>query len=191
MKRVTKILISIFFIILLVIIDQFTKYLIIKNFNLGDEKKIIGDALVLKYIRNTGAAWGSLSGRIPLLLIFTIIAIIFLGIVYKNIIDSPVFLPLRICITAIYGGAIGNMIDRIRLGYVVDFIYAKVIKFPVFNFADICVTVSVFVILYLFLFKYKSEDTDRILNIKSSEDSTKQEINSNDDLNNENNNDNH
>ena len=54
------------------------------------------------------------------------------------------------------GGAIGNMIDRIRFKYVTDFIYFKIINFPVFNVADIFVTVSVFVLIFLFILKYKS-----------------------------------
>ncbi|MCR5215271.1 MAG: signal peptidase II, partial [Eubacterium sp.] len=167
MKNKTRIFLSLLVIIILVMIDQYTKHLITSNFKLYQEKEIIGNALVLKYIRNTGAAWGSLAGKIPLLLIFTILVIILLGYAYKNIYDDPKFIPVRICIIFIMGGALGNMIDRISLGYVVDFIYAKFINFPVFNFADICVTVSVFVLIFLAIFKYKSEDTDKIFGVKN------------------------
>ena len=54
------------------------------------------------------------------------------------------------------------MIDRIRLGYVTDFIYFKIINFPLFNFADICVTVSIFILVILFIFKYKADEIEEI-----------------------------
>ena len=167
MKNIKEqVTISIVAVILLAFIDQITKYFVVKNMALHDEIKVLGDALVFKYIRNTGAAWGSFAGKIPILLIFTIVVVAALCYVYRNIARIDRFRPLRICIIAILGGAIGNMIDRIRLGYVVDFIYVKCINFPVFNFADICVTVSVFVMIFLFIFKYKSEDSDIILGSK-------------------------
>ena len=61
------------------------------------------------------------------------------------------------------------MIDRIRLNYVIDFIYFKFIKFPVFNFADICVTLSVILIVLLFIFKYNDDDYDVMLGMKKKE----------------------
>ena len=63
----------------------------------------------------------------------------------------------------IAGGAIGNSIDRMRLGYVIDFFYFKLIDFPVFNVADIFVTVSVVLLIFFILFFYKEEDLDKIL----------------------------
>ncbi|MGN1147674.1 MAG: signal peptidase II, partial [Lachnospiraceae bacterium] len=63
------------------------------------------------------------------------------------------------------GGALGNMIDRIRLGYVVDFIYFSLIDFPIFNVADMCIVVSVIILGILFLFVYKEEDLS-FLNFK-------------------------
>ena len=78
-----KLFLSILLIILLVFIDQLTKYIIIQNFDLHEEKSLIGDILVLTYIRNSGAAWGSLSGKTILLLVFTFI--IFMNIWFPNI----------------------------------------------------------------------------------------------------------
>ena len=71
-------------------------------------------------------------------------------------------LPLRICAVFIFSGAIGNFIDRLKLGYVVDFFYFKLIDFPVFNVADIYVTVGTFILAFLLSFYYKEEDLDRI-----------------------------
>ena len=164
-----KLFLSILLIILLVFIDQLTKYIIIQNFDLHEEKSLIGDILVLTYIRNSGAAWGSLSGKTILLLVFTFIIFILLFRVYIRIWDNPRFKPVRICLLFVIGGAIGNMIDRIRLNYVIDFIYFKFIKFPVFNFADICVTLSVILIVLLFIFKYNDDDYDVMLGKKKKE----------------------
>ena len=71
-------------------------------------------------------------------------------------------LPLRICAVFIFSGAIGNFIDRLKLGYVVDFFYFKLIDFPVFNVADIYVTVAAFAMIILGLFYYKEEDYNKI-----------------------------
>lgn len=161
-----RIALSLLLIIALAAIDQFTKYLIIKKLNLYDEYSLIGNSLVLKHIHNEGSAWGMLSGKMWLLLIITAVAFIVMVYVYKNISSDDKFKPLRICILFIAGGAIGNLIDRIRLGYVTDFIYFKLIDFPVFNFADICVTCSVFVVIILCIFKYKGKDLDIIIGEK-------------------------
>ena len=72
------------------------------------------------------------------------------------------YLVLRILAVLIVAGAIGNFIDRLRLGYVVDFFYFCLIDFPIFNVADIYVTVSTFVLLFVMFFYYKEEDLDRI-----------------------------
>ena len=164
--KARKIIIPIIIATILAVIDQFTKYLIIKNVELHKEIPLIGDVLVISHIHNSGAAWGSLSGKIPFLLLITAIVTIGICYIYKNIIDNPKYMPIKVCLVAIMGGAIGNLIDRIRLGYVTDFIYFKIINFPLFNFADICVTVSVFVLIFLFIFKYKSEDLDVVLGDK-------------------------
>ena len=162
-----KLLIILFIVFILVFIDQLTKYLIVKNFDLHEEKSLIGDILVLTYIQNSGAAWGSFSGKTALLLIFTFIIFILIFRIYLRIWDNPRFKPVRICLLFVIGGAIGNMIDRIRLNYVIDFIFFKFINFPVFNFADICVTLSVILLVFLFVFKYNDDDHDLILGIKS------------------------
>lgn len=68
------------------------------------------------------------------------------------------YLPLRLCAVGIIAGAWGNCIDRIRLSYVVDFLYFKLIDFPIFNVADIYVTMSTFAMAFLICFYYKEED---------------------------------
>ena len=75
---------------------------------------------------------------------------------------------LTMCIVTLISGAIGNMIDRFKYGYVIDFLDFKLINFPVFNVADIYVTVSMFFVLILMIFVYKEEDIDYIIGKKSS-----------------------
>lgn len=159
---IRKYILPIILVFVLTVIDQFTKYLVIQNIQLNQEIPILGNVLVLGHIQNFGAAWGSLSGMRILLLIITIIVSIVLCVLYKKIIDKDKFKPVRLCFVFILGGAIGNMIDRIRLGYVTDFIYFKIINFPLFNFADICVTVSIFILVILFIFKYKADEIEEI-----------------------------
>ena len=159
---IKKYILPIFIVIILTVIDQFTKYLVIQNIQLNQEIPLLGNVLVLGHIQNKGAAWGSFSGMRILLLVITIIVSVAICYLYKKIIDKDKFRIVRICFTFILGGAIGNMIDRIRFGYVTDFIYFKIINFPLFNFADICVTVSVFLLVFLFIFKYNSEDLEEI-----------------------------
>ena len=159
-RYISLIIVSLF----LAALDQLTKYFVVKNFELGQQRKVIGDAVVLTYIRNTGTAWSLLSGKTILLLIVTVIVMALLVYIYNNIITYDRYNIVRYLIMAVMGGAIGNMIDRVRLQYVVDFIYFKIINFPVFNVADIFVTVSIFILMILFIFKYKTEDIDVILN---------------------------
>ena len=123
-----------------------------------DSFKIIGDAFVFSYLRNSGAAWGMLSGRINLFLVFTVIVMLIVTYVIINLPATRKYMPLLITCTLLVSGAVGNFIDRVRFGYVRDFIYFKLINFPVFNVADCYVTVSVALLIILILFVYKEDD---------------------------------
>jgi len=76
--------------------------------------------------------------------------------------ETSRFTPLRLCFLLIIAGAMGNWIDRLRQGYVVDFIYFKPIDFPVFNVADIYVTCAAFGLILLLLFYYTEEEAEQI-----------------------------
>ena len=110
------------------------------------------------YLRNSGAAWGMLSGRINLFLVFTVIVMLIVTYVIINLPATRKYMPLLITCTLLVSGAVGNFIDRVRFGYVRDFIYFKLINFPVFNVADCYVTVSVALLIILILFVYKEDD---------------------------------
>ena len=118
-----------------VALDQYTKYLTVANIALYSEVDLIPGFLGLTYVKNTGAAFSSFEGQQWL---FALIFLVFTAAVLWEYFKKPMpFTTLeRFCIAAIYAGGLGNMIDRVRLGYVVDMIETKFMEFPVFNVAD-------------------------------------------------------
>ena len=115
--------------------DQFTKYLTVANIALGERVAWMPGFLGLTYVQNTGAAFSSFEGMQWL---FALIFIVFTAAVLWEYFKKPMpFTTLeRFCIASIYAGGLGNMIDRVRLGYVVDMIETRFMEFPVFNVAD-------------------------------------------------------
>ena len=160
-----RILLGIIAVILLTAFDQIVKYAISSSFVVGETKKIIDGVFQLNYVQNRGAAWGSFSGKIVFLLIITCIILIASMYLYFRLAkrDDGKYTPLRITLIFLIAGAIGNMIDRIVRGYVVDMFDFCLINFPVFNVADIFVTCSFVVIVILILFKYKDEELSDII----------------------------
>ena len=128
------------------LVDQITKYFTVANIALSQDVELIPGFLGLTYLRNTGAAFSSFEGMQWL---FALIFLVFtLGICYEYFKKPMPFIGLeRWCIAAIYGGGLGNMIDRVRLGYVVDMIETKFMDFPVFNVADCFITCGVILLL--------------------------------------------
>ena len=132
--------------------DQFTKYLTVANIPLYADVPFLPGLLQLTYVRNTGAAFSSFEGQQWL---FALIFLVFTGLIlYEYFKKSMGFTPFeRWCIAAIYGGGLGNMIDRVRMGYVVDMIETTFMEFPVFNVADCFITCGcILMIAHLFLF---------------------------------------
>ena len=123
----------------IVLADQITKYLTVANIPLHGDVPFIPGLLQLTYVQNTGAAFSSFEGQQWL---FALIFLVFtVGIFYEYFKKPmPFTRPERWCIAAIYAGGLGNMIDRVRLGYVVDMIETTFIRFPVFNVADCFIT---------------------------------------------------
>ena len=140
-------------IILVIILDQWTKLLVLGSFEYGESSPIIQDFFSLTYVRNTGAAFGFLATanpnfRIPFFLAVPIIAMVILGFLYRDLPKSSRWRALSLGLVT--GGAIGNLIDRVRLGYVVDFLdfhYKNVYYFPAFNVADSAICVGVAILL--------------------------------------------
>ncbi|MBQ3503305.1 MAG: signal peptidase II [Oscillospiraceae bacterium] len=132
--------------------DQITKYLTVANIPLYGDVPFIPGVLQLTYVQNTGAAFSSFEGQQWL---FALIFVVFTAAILYEYFKSP--MPFkkaeRWLIAAIYAGGLGNMIDRVRLGYVVDMIETTFMEFPVFNVADCFITCGcILLMLHLILF---------------------------------------
>ena len=135
----------------IVAVDQWTKALTVANIALYQDVEFIPGFLGFTYVQNTGAAFSSFEGQQWLFaLIFIVFTVAILWEFRKNSLKFNSF--ERWCIAAIYGGGLGNMIDRLRLGYVVDMIETKFISFPVFNVADCFITCGCFAIVISLIF---------------------------------------
>lgn len=145
---------------LLIGLDQLVKFLITSQMALSDTIPVIKNIFHITYIQNRGAAWGSLQGKRILLLAVTLLVLIFLIYFYIKMLKMDKYKDLRILFLFVFSGAVGNMIDRIRLGYVIDMFDFRLINFPVFNVADIYVTCSMIILLILILFKYKDNELE-------------------------------
>ena len=123
----------------IVAVDQFTKYLTVMNIALYEDVPFIPGLLQLTYVRNTGAAFSSFEGQQWL---FALIFVVFTGLILYEYFKKPMGFTTfeRWCIAAVYGGGLANMIDRVRMGYVVDMIETTFMEFPVFNVADCFIT---------------------------------------------------
>ncbi len=153
------------FLIILIVVDQVSKYFAVLKLKDGTIFRAIDGVLEFRYLENKGAAFGLLQNQKAL---FLFVGIIFLCAICYVLYQSPYgrkYTVLHILLVTIAGGAIGNMIDRIRLDYVVDFIYFSYINFPIFNVADMYVTTASIILCILFLFYYKEEDLS-FLNFK-------------------------
>lgn len=130
-------------ILTLVFLDQLTKRLVILKLKPIHDFPIIDNIFHLSYVENRGAAFGILQGKHLFFIIMTIIVMVFIIVYYYRLPHERKYNWMRLALILLASGAIGNLIDRIRLGYVVDFLYFKLIDFPVFNIADICVVIGV------------------------------------------------
>ena len=132
--------------------DQVTKYLTVLYIPSLGVQPLIPGLLQISYVQNTGAAFSSFEGQQWL---FALIFVVFTGLIFYEYFKKPMGFTTfeRWCIAAIYGGGLGNMIDRVRLGYVVDMIETTFMDFPVFNVADCFITCGcVLLMAHLFLF---------------------------------------
>jgi len=145
----------------LVFIDQITKFLARRDLADG-AFAIIDKVFSLSLVKNKGAAWGILQGRVDILSIVSIILVIAIVFFFIKIPQDKKFNIIRVLCVFVSAGAIGNIIDRVGFGEVTDFFYIELINFPVFNIADCYITFSMFIFVFLLLFKYKDEDLEFI-----------------------------
>lgn len=140
--------------------DQISKYFTLACIGLGEKVPFIPGLIRLTYVQNPGAAFSSFEGQQWL---FALVFLAFTGLLLWEYFKSP--MPFskfeRWCLTAVYGGGLGNMIDRVRFGYVVDMIETEFMSFPVFNVADCFITcgcIALMVSLILFNKEFWKEE---------------------------------
>lgn len=129
------------------LLDQLSKYIISNNLMLYSKNKIMSNFFYVTYVRNEGAAWSILDGNRIFLIIITIIGLIaIVGFIKKEGDRSKL---QSICYGMLLGGILGNFIDRVFRGYVIDFLDFKVLgyNFPIFNVADILIVLGIFIMI--------------------------------------------
>ena len=143
------------FAVLIAAADQLVKYLVVENIPLFGEVPLLPGVLKLTLVHNEGAAYSSFRGMQWL---FALIFVLFtLAALYEYFKKPMPFTRLeRWCIAAIYGGGLGNMIDRVRQGYVVDMLETEFMEFPVFNLADCFITCGCLLLMVHLAFFNKS-----------------------------------
>lgn len=155
MRRYVALLMS----AVLVGIDQILKVLAMEYLKPIGSYPIIPDVFHLTYVENRGAAFGMMAGQKWLLVWVTAIVILAaVAVVMAGKIKNTTVL---LAVATIIGGGVGNLIDRVYRGFVVDYVHLKIIDFAVFNFADICVTVGTAILLIYLLFyelKHKNKE---------------------------------
>lgn len=162
----------------LIAFDQFTKAWVVATLKDKPAVPFIKDIIEFQYLENRGAAFGTLQGKQTFFYIITVVVVALVIVAWAVIIgkmkkylkkaeaDPSIFKKktfneytfINYFLTVLAAGAIGNFIDRIVNQYVVDFIYFKIINFPLFNFADCCVTISAFAFIIFFLFSFKEDE---------------------------------
>jgi signal peptidase II len=136
----------------IIILDQVTKQWVTMGFYLGESVPVIPGLFSLTYVRNTGAAWGMLGGLSGLLVALSLVVLVMLIFFRRSFLTDS--LIHRLSLALMIGGIVGNLLDRVRLQYVVDFLdfFWRSHHFPAFNVADsaICVGVGLYMISALF-----------------------------------------
>lgn len=135
----------------IIILDQITKWLVVTNLGYGYEVQIVKNFFYVTYVRNKGAAWGIFQNGRIFFVLMTILVVI--GILYLMSREKSSY--KKVVFSFILGGALGNFIDRLFRGYVIDFLdfYIFSYNFPTFNVADIFITVGTILIIYEILVK--------------------------------------
>ncbi|MER2105497.1 MAG: signal peptidase II [Solibacillus sp.] len=142
-----------------VLLDQWTKWLVVKNMELGERISVWDPWLGILSHRNRGAAWGMLEGKMWLFTIVTIVVIV--GIIYFYHTEAKGKPLFQISLMLLLGGAVGNFIDRLSRGEVVDFVDVLIpvvnYHFPIFNIADAALTIAVVMLFITIMLDERQE----------------------------------
>ena len=145
---------------ILIFLDQWTKSLAVRYLKGQPGRLIVDGVFELLYSENRGAAFSILQGRQIFLFLITAAVLLFVLYIFIKMPAGKRYWPLMACLILLFSGAVGNMIDRLSQGYVVDFLYFSLINFPIFNVADIYVTGAAGLFLVLLLWYYKEEELE-------------------------------
>lgn len=149
-KIIRQVSLAAFLAVWLIFMDQITKYLAIHQLKGYGEVSVLGDVLCFRYLENTGAAFSLFDNSSVFMTVVSILTFVVLGFfvyAYIKLLKMDKFKAERIAIIFLFGGAAGNLIDRVMYQFVVDFIYVKIIDFPTFNVADCYITCAVIFII--------------------------------------------
>lgn len=148
--------------LLFVVIDQVVKIIVINKMALQQSITIINNFFNITYVRNTGAAWSILSGNVLLLIMISVLALV--TIYYYLIKDKDLNKIDIVSYSMLIGGIIGNLIDRIVHGYVIDYLDFKIFNynFPIFNIADTLIVISIIIIgINLIVGEYREQNRNK------------------------------
>jgi lipoprotein signal peptidase len=166
MKHIWKKLLPLLTVPFLVLLDQLTKAAAGSRLKGQPDYPLLADILEFSYLENTGAAFSSFLGKQGFLITLTSLVMLFLLVKYVQIPEGKHYLPMHLSLLLIISGGIGNLIDRVANGYVIDFIYFVPIDFPKFNVADCYVTVGMALLCIVCFFYYKDDELDFLFSIK-------------------------
>ena len=133
--------------------DQFTKHLVSSSMQLGQSQEIIDNLFYFTYAHNTGVAWGMLAGHLWLFIVVALVSAVLMIVFFKRTRKEEILTRFGLILT--FAGMIGNLIDRMVLGYVRDFIDVIIFNynFPIFNIADMAVVIGVALIIIEIIFE--------------------------------------
>lgn len=158
---------------LLIGLDQLFKYFAVTNLAQNGAYVIWDGVFELKYAENEGAAFSMLAGQRWFFIVITAVVMLFLlGVILSGRYRKQPL--LNVSFVLVLAGGIGNLIDRIVNGYVVDYLYFKLIDFPVFNFADCCLVIGAIVMLIFFFFIYEDKNAKKVPAEKGADDDDQQ-----------------
>lgn len=164
-KRGVMLVIDAIIIIILFLADQYTKHLAVEQLKDRPAYVLIDGVLELQYLENRGSAFGMLQNQKFFILFVGVVFMLVILFFLLKLPEKKKYNIVHILLSVIVAGGLGNMADRIRLDYVVDFISFVLIHYPIFNVADCYIVVATVLLFFLFLFVFKEQDLE-FLNFK-------------------------
>ena len=161
-KRGVMLVIDAIIIIILFLADQYTKHLAVEQLKDRPAYVLIDGVLELQYLENRGSAFGMLQNQKFFILFVGVVFLLVILFFLLKLPEKKKYNIVHILLSVIVAGGLGNMADRIRLDYVVDFISFVLIHYPIFNVADCYIVVATVLLFFLFLFVFKEQDLESV-----------------------------